>query len=136
MAAMLESERMIYTFDASQLDARKRLLLRDGKPVQLKSKVFDLLLALVESGGREISKEELMERVWADQIVEDANLTGTMSLLRKALGEKANEHRLIVTIPGRGYRFVGESQVAEGLIVEQHTVLQIVIDELEEREES
>jgi DNA-binding winged helix-turn-helix (wHTH) protein/TolB-like protein/tetratricopeptide (TPR) repeat protein len=129
MASMLEPERMIYTFDGFQLDARKRLLLRDGKPVQLKSKVFDLLLALVESGGREISKEELMERVWAGQIVEDANLTVTMSLLRKALGEKANEHRFIVTIPGRGYRFVGESQIAEGLIVEQHTVSQIVIDE-------
>ena len=129
MASMPEPERMIYTFDGFQLDARKRLLLRDGKPVQLKSKVFDLLLALVESGGREISKEELMERIWADQIVEDANLTVTMSLLRKALGEKANEHRFIVTIPGRGYRFVGESQVAEGLIVEQHTVSQIVIEQ-------
>src|SRR5207302_167047 len=58
------------------------------------------------------------------------------SLLRKALGEKANEHRFIVTIPGRGYRFVGESQFAEGLIVEQHTVSQIVIDELEDREKS
>src|SRR6266496_835982 len=129
MASMLEPERTIYTFDGFQLDARKRLLLRDGQPIQLKSKVFDLLLALVESGGREISKEELMERVWAGQIVEDANLTVTMSLLRKALGEKAHEHRFIVTIPGRGYRFVGESQAAEGLIVEQHTVSQIVIEQ-------
>src|SRR5437016_1496598 len=129
MASMLEPERMIYNFDGFQLDARKRLLLRGGQPVQLKSKVFELLLALVQSGGREITKEELMERVWADQIVEDANLTVTMSHLRKALGEKASEHRLIVTIPGRGYRFVGESQVAEGLIVEQHTVSQIVIEQ-------
>src|SRR6266496_3093854 len=128
MASMLEPERTIYTFDGFQLDARKRLLLRDGQPIQLKSKVFDLLLALVESGGREISKEELMERVWAGQIVEDANLTVTMSLLRKALGEKAHEHRFIVTIPGRGYRFVGESQAPEGLIVEQHTLSQIVIE--------
>src|SRR5438874_13765420 len=129
MASMLESERMIYAFDGFQLDERKRLLLRDGKLIQLKSKVFDLLLALVESGGREISKQELMERIWAGQIVEDANLTVTMSLLRKALGEKANEHRFIVTIPGRGYRFVGESRVAEGLILEQHPVSQIVIEQ-------
>jgi DNA-binding winged helix-turn-helix (wHTH) protein/TolB-like protein/tetratricopeptide (TPR) repeat protein len=129
MASMLEPDRTIYTFDGFQLDARKRLLMRDGHAVQLSSKAFDLLLTLVESGGREISKEELMERVWTDQIVEDANLTVTMSHLRKALGEKANEHRFIVTIPGRGYRFVGESQVAEGLIVEQHTVSQIVIEQ-------
>jgi DNA-binding winged helix-turn-helix (wHTH) protein/TolB-like protein/Tfp pilus assembly protein PilF len=126
---MVEPARMIYAFDGFQVDTHRRLLLRDGHAVQLSSKAFDLLLALVESGGREISKEELMERVWADQIVEDANLTVTMSHLRKALGEKANEHRFIVTIPGRGYRFVGESQGAEGLIVEQHTVSQIVIDE-------
>lgn len=129
MASMLEPERMIYTFDGFQLDARKRLLLRDGHAVQLSSKAFDLLLALVESGGREITKEELMERVWTGQIVEDANLTVTMSHVRKALGEKPNEHRFIVTIPGRGYRFVGESQAAEGLIVEQHSVSQIVIEQ-------
>ncbi len=131
MASMLEPDRMTYSFDGFQLDPHKRLLLRDGHAVQLSSKAFDLLLALVESGGREISKDELMERVWADQIVEDANLTVTMSHLRKALGEKASEHRFIVTIPGRGYRFVGKSQAAESLIVEQHTVSQIVIEQNE-----
>ncbi len=131
MASMFKPDRLIYSFDGFQLDPHKRLLLRDGHAVQLSSKAFDLLLALVESGGREISKDELMERVWADQIVEDANLTVTMSHLRKALGEKASEHRFIVTIPGRGYRFVGESQAAESLIVEQHTVSQIVIEQNE-----
>ncbi len=128
MASMFKPDRF---FDGFQLDPHKRLLLRDGHAVQLSSKAFDLLLALVESGGREISKDELMERVWADQIVEDANLTVTMSHLSKALGEKASEHRFIVTIPGRGYRFVGESQAAESLIVEQHTVSQIVIEQNE-----
>ena len=87
---------MICSFDGFQLDARKRLLMRDGQPVQVTSKAFDLLLALIESGGGEITKEELIERVWANQIVEDANLTVTMSQLRKALGEKASDHRLIV----------------------------------------
>jgi len=72
-----------------------------------------------------------MSQVWADQIVEDANLTVTMSHLRKALGEKARDHRFIVTIPGRGYRFVGAVRPTETLIVEEHTVSQIVIDELD-----
>jgi Tol biopolymer transport system component/DNA-binding winged helix-turn-helix (wHTH) protein len=136
MAAMLEPDRMIYSFDGFQLDARKRLLVRDGQPVQVTSKAFDLLLALIESGGCEISKDELMERVWTNQIVEDANLTVTMSQLRKALGEKASDHRFIVTIPGRGYRFVGELQPRESLIVEQHTVSEIVIDELDDGDKS
>jgi DNA-binding winged helix-turn-helix (wHTH) protein len=119
MAAMLDTDQMIYSFDGFQLDAHKRLLLRGGETVPLSSKAFDLLLALVESGGREITKEELMERVWSNQVVEDANLTVTMSHLRKALGERASDHRFIVTIPGRGYRFVGQPRFGDGLIVEQ-----------------
>jgi Tol biopolymer transport system component/DNA-binding winged helix-turn-helix (wHTH) protein len=135
MAAMLQPDRLIYSFGGFQLDAHKRLLLREGQTVPLSSKAFDLLLALVESGGREVAKDELMERVWADQLVEDANLTVTMSHLRKALGEKASDHRFIVTIPGRGYRFVSELQPCESLIVERHNVSQVVI-ELDDEDES
>lgn len=118
--------RMIYSFEGFHLDVGKRLLVRNGETIQLSSKAFDLLLTLIQSGGREITKEELMQSVWADQIVEDANLTVTMSHLRKALGEKASDHRFIVTIPGRGYRFVPEVQPREALIVEQHTVAELV----------
>ena len=66
---MLEPKRMIYSFDGFELDAQKRRLLRNGQSVQLSSRGLDLLLALIESAGREITKEELMARVWADQIV-------------------------------------------------------------------
>jgi len=118
-----------FAFDRFEIDTQKRLLLRDGQPVQLTSKAFDLLLALIESGGREITKDELMERVWANQIVEDANLTVTMSHIRKALGERAGEHRFIVTIPGRGYRFVGDLQPQEEFIIEQLTISQITIEQ-------
>src|SRR5215471_7107577 len=71
MAASLEPDSMIYSFDSFRVDARKRLLLRNGETVQLPSKAFDLLLTLIQSGGREISKDELMRSIWADQIVED-----------------------------------------------------------------
>lgn len=118
----------IYAFDRFEVDTQRRLLLREGAQVSLTSKAFELLLALIESGGREITKDELMERVWPRQMLEDANLTVTMSHLRKALGEKAGEHRLIVTIPGKGYRFVGELKTPEALIVEHHTVSQIIIE--------
>ena len=122
----------IYSFDGFIVDPNRRLLLRGGQPVQLTSKAFDLLLALVESGGYELGKEELMQRVWANQIVEDANLTVTMANLRKALGEKASEHRFIVTIPGKGYRFVAEitdRDPRRELIVESKTHGELTIEE-------
>jgi Tol biopolymer transport system component/DNA-binding winged helix-turn-helix (wHTH) protein len=131
---MSERNRTNYAFDHFQIDAQKRLLLCDGQPVQLTSKAFDLLIALIESGGREITKGELFERVWPNQMIEDANLTVTMSHLRKALGEKAGERRFIVTIPGRGYRFIAELQSREGFIIERHSVSQIVIEEETENE--
>ena len=74
---MLETGRRTYAFDGFQIDTQRRLLLREGEIVPLTSKAFELLLALIESEGRELSKEELMQRVWPDQIVEDANLTVT-----------------------------------------------------------
>ena len=126
---MLEQNPSIYRFEDFELNAHKRLLLRNGQPVPLSSKALDLLLTLIASDGRALTKQELMESLWADQIVEDANLTVTMSHLRKALGEKAGDHRLIVTIPGHGYRFVGELKPRAAMIVEQHTVSEIVIDE-------
>jgi DNA-binding winged helix-turn-helix (wHTH) protein/TolB-like protein/tetratricopeptide (TPR) repeat protein len=125
---MREENHTVYSFDEFTLDPHRRLLARKGEPVPLTSKGFELLLALIENAGHEISKEELMGRVWADQIVEDANLTVTMAHLRKALGEKASDHRFIVTIPGRGYRFVGAMHSPDALIVEQHARSQITIE--------
>lgn len=129
---MLEPGRKTYSFDGFEIDAQRRLLLREGKVVPLTSKAFDLLVALADSAGRELTKEELMERLWPDQIVEDANLTVTMSQLRKALGEKANEHRFIVTVPGRGYRFVAEISdpgLKPEYIIESRTASEIVIED-------
>jgi DNA-binding winged helix-turn-helix (wHTH) protein/TolB-like protein/tetratricopeptide (TPR) repeat protein len=94
-----------YAFGTFHIDAVKRLLLRDGKVVPLTPKCFDLLLALVETPTEVIGKDELMKRIWPDSFVEEGNLTYNISMLRKALGEKAGEHQYIVTIPGRGYRF-------------------------------
>lgn len=82
-------------------------MLKDGYPIQLQAKAFDLLLVLLENPGRVVEKDELMNRVWHGQAVEEANLTVHMSALRKALGERAGEHRYIVTVPGRGYQWAG-----------------------------
>mgnify|MGYP003297872057 CR=1 FL=1 len=97
-----------YGFGPFVLDARRRLLLRDGDPVQLTPKALDLLVALVERRGRVVEKDELLRVVWPDQFVEEANLSVNMSALRKALGERASENQFVATVPRRGYRFVAD----------------------------
>src|SRR5260221_10572180 len=82
------------------------LLLNQGKPVLLTPKALEILHALVQSGGRLITKEELMRQVWPDSFVEEANLTVNISNLRKTLGEGPEGSQYIETVPKRGYRFV------------------------------
>jgi Tol biopolymer transport system component/DNA-binding winged helix-turn-helix (wHTH) protein len=109
-----------YEFGPFRLDPAKRLLLRDGAPVPLKPKVFETLLILVEAQGQALEKDELMKRIWPDSVVEENNLNVYVSQLRKALGESPNENRYIVTIPGRGYRFVATvSEVRTAAMIEK-----------------
>ncbi len=97
----------VYEFGDFRLDADKRLLLtRDGQLVPLKPKIFETLLYLVEHNGTVLAKDELMRAVWPDTVVEENNLSQNISALRRALGEKPDQHRYIVTVPGRGFRFV------------------------------
>jgi len=97
-----------YEFGPFRVDADERLLYRDGEVVPLTAKVFDILLVFITNSRHTLTKEELMEQVWPGNFVEEGNLTRNVSTLRKALGESPDEHRYIVTIPGRGYRFVAE----------------------------
>ncbi|MGH9429337.1 MAG: winged helix-turn-helix domain-containing protein, partial [Terriglobia bacterium] len=109
---MTRQPQSIHEFGPYRIDAAKRLLLRDGEVVPLTPKCFEILLVLVENSGEVVDKESLMNRVWPDSFVEEGNLTYNISVLRKALGERANEHLYIVTVPGRGYQFVaGVSEV-------------------------
>ena len=105
---MDESERQpTYLFEGFRLDAQRRTLLGpDGRPVPLAPKTLDTLCYLVARGGQVVGKRELLEAIWPHVIVEENNLNQTISQLRRALGERPNEHRFIVTEPGRGYRFV------------------------------
>jgi DNA-binding winged helix-turn-helix (wHTH) protein/TolB-like protein/Flp pilus assembly protein TadD len=105
---MSEQKSRFYEFDDFRIDAVRRHLLRMGEFVHLPPKVFDTLLTLIEHRGRVLDKDELMEAVWSDTIVEENNLTQNISAIRKALGESRGEHRYVVTVPGRGYRFVAD----------------------------
>jgi DNA-binding winged helix-turn-helix (wHTH) protein/TolB-like protein/Tfp pilus assembly protein PilF len=131
MAPLREQKGGIYRFDDFRLDAPNRRLLRGGRPVALPSKAFDLLLALVESNGRLVGKDELFERVWPDQIVEESNLTVHVSAIRKALGESKSNPHYVFTVPGHGYRFAAEVQhldEEDELVIETQTLSRIVIE--------
>ncbi|MBI3949046.1 MAG: tetratricopeptide repeat protein [Acidobacteria bacterium] len=130
---MSEPANHLYEFGPFRLDPLKRVLLREGAPVPLPPKVFDTLLVLVENRGRVLDKDELMNTLWPDTIVEEGNLKVNISHLRKALGESATSHQYIVTIPGRGYRFVAAvTEVWENgveLVLERESSGRIVIEE-------
>src|SRR6516164_7489533 len=98
----------VYEFGPFRLNPQKRIVLREGELLPLTPKCFDLLLALVKHHDEILVKEELMQTVWRDTIVEEGNLNRHISTLRRLLGESPNDHRYIVTVPGRGYRFVAE----------------------------
>lgn len=102
------AEKQVYEFDGFRVDPVRRRLLKAGELVSLTPKAFSILLALLENRGLVMEKEELIQRVWPDTFVTEANLTQNISSLRKALGERANDHRYVVTVPGRGYSFVAQ----------------------------
>ncbi len=103
---MSKPSRLRYEFGPFLLDATEQLLLRDGRPIALKPKLFDLLLILVENSGHVLDKNRLMSEVWPDTFVEESSLTVGIFALRKALGDGRNNHSYIETVPRRGYRFV------------------------------
>jgi DNA-binding winged helix-turn-helix (wHTH) protein/tetratricopeptide (TPR) repeat protein len=100
-------ELKVYEFNGFRLEAAQRRLLYDGHPVPLKPKILDLLLFLVEMRGQLVVKEDLMREIWPDAIVEENNITVSMSILRKTLSDH-DERQFIETVPRRGYRFFAE----------------------------
>jgi Tol biopolymer transport system component/DNA-binding winged helix-turn-helix (wHTH) protein len=94
-----------YEFGPYTLDARERVLLREGEIVRLTPKEFETLLSLVRGGGRVMSKEELLKEIWHDTFVGEATLAQNVFTLRKALGEAEGGKSYIETVPRRGYRF-------------------------------
>jgi len=105
-SAMTLKTKALYEFDKFRCDPAEQLLCREGKPVSLTPKAFEILVTLVQSNGRLLTKEELMQRVWPDSFVEEANLTVNISALRKILGETSAGQQYIETVPKRGYRFL------------------------------
>lgn len=109
---MEERKIRYYEFGDFRLDIKRRILLKNGKEIPLTGRIFDLLLVMVQSDGRLLDHDELLEKVWGETFVEQATLKKGISSLRQILGEKPNESFYIKTIPRRGYSFVAEVTTA------------------------
>ncbi len=106
---MSRQTKQFYEFGNFRVDVSERLLWRDEEKVPLTSKVFDLLMAFLENSHRTVEKGELCRRVWPEsKVVDDANLSRNIFILRKAISDGDNGRRLIETVPRRGYRFLAE----------------------------
>jgi len=92
-------------FDRFDLRVAERRLLRDGKPVAISGKCFDLLAILIKRQGETVSREQLYELLWPEGFVEDGNLTQTVYVLRRVLDPSGRGRKYIETIPRHGYRF-------------------------------
>jgi predicted ATPase/DNA-binding winged helix-turn-helix (wHTH) protein len=97
---------LTFTFGPFRLSPRQQLLLQGENPVPLGSRAFEILVALVEHAGEVVDKGELIARVWSGFAVEESNLRAQINAVRRALAEGGTGENYIITVPGRGYRFV------------------------------
>ncbi len=130
---MPNPDRHFYEFGQCRLDEKRFRLTREGEIVPLSRKDIESLLVLVRNPGRPLEREELMQAVWGDTVVEDANLTVAISHLRKALETNGDAAQYIETIPRVGYRFLAQvREIREeptSLVIEKHTLSRTVIEE-------
>jgi len=101
-----------YRFGPFHLDVRERRLSRGAEVIPLRLKVFETLCVLVQNAGRLVTKQTLLDTVWPETAVEENNLNHNVSVLRKALGDRATGQQYIETVPRVGYRFVAPVEVA------------------------
>lgn len=117
------------SFAEFELDTAHRRLLRLGEPLALYAKTFDLLVFLLEHNGQIVTKDEILETVWEGQFVEEANLSVQISALRKVLGEKIEAPRFLVTVPGKGYKFVADvNNSVNEIVIQKQTVTRLVVE--------
>ena len=107
------SDNNLYEFGEYRLNAAEKLLISGNGRVSLTPKVFEMLFVFLESGGKLVSKDDLMNKVWANSFVEESNLTFTIRQLRKVLNDDARSPKYIETVSRRGYRFIAEVEKSE-----------------------
>lgn len=99
---------MLFAFTGYTLDVARRELWRGSDPIAVEPQVFDLLVYLIRNRDRVVSKDDLIASVWCGRIVSDSTLTTRVFAARRALGDTAEDQRMIRTVPRKGFRFVAE----------------------------
>lgn len=121
------SQNHAISFGPFCLIAGQRLLLNGDRAVRLGSRAFDILIALIERRGEEVSRKELMAQVWPKTTVDPTNLTTNIFELRRALDDGQAGNRYIVNIPKRGYRFVAPVTITQIAVECQNPTLQSLV---------
>lgn len=133
---MATEPKVLYEFGPFCVDPEKQILLRENQPVPITSKAFETLLFLLRNNREVVSKEVLMQALWPDAVVEESNLSQNIFMLRKALGDTPGDRRYILTLPGRGYRFVSDVRVvakgSETVMIASRTRSQVVIEQTDD----
>jgi pimeloyl-ACP methyl ester carboxylesterase/DNA-binding winged helix-turn-helix (wHTH) protein len=96
-----------FRFESCELDVARYTLSRDGEAVHVAPRVFDLLQHLLRNRARVVPKDELLDALWGSRFVSETALTTALRSVRAAIGDSGEEQRLIRTVHGRGYQFVG-----------------------------
>ena len=118
-------EQRIYEFGDFRIDADHRMLYHQGSEIPLVPKAVETLLALIERRGKIISKDELLEAVWPDTVVEESSLFVYLSVLRKTLGTLQDGRPYVETLRRRGYRFNGEVHLVEEAVEDENHQLRV-----------
>ncbi|HEY6388629.1 MAG TPA: winged helix-turn-helix domain-containing protein, partial [Candidatus Acidoferrum sp.] len=130
---MATGPKVLYEFGPFRVDPEKQVLLREDQHVPITPKAFETLLILVRHSREDVSKDELMNALWPDAFVEEANLSQNIFMLRKALGDTPEDRRYIVTLPGRGYRFAEQVRTVtldgENLVIESRSRTTVVVEQ-------
>lgn len=114
-----------FEFERFSLDTRHMVLCRESKQIDLAPKVIETLVALVQNNGVILNKDELMQIVWPDTVVDESNIFQNLYLLRKTLGNKMDGEPFIETFRRRGYRFSADVRVGtspEASLIDLRTV--------------
>ena len=116
----IAAEHKVYEFDDFRIDVAHLMLYHRGAEIPLVPKAVETLLALIERRGKIVSKDELLEAVWPDTVVEESNLFLYLSHLRKTLGTQKDGNPYVETLRRRGYRFNGEVHLAEEAVEDKN----------------
>ena len=132
-AGQNQKKKELYEFGPFRVDPERETVVRAGELVSITPKTFQILLVLIRNSREIVTKDDLMKTVWPNTFVEETNLSRNIFMLRKALGETAQDHRYIVTVPGQGYRLAEDVRLVPEqeltVVAASHSLVKVEVRE-------